>query len=216
MTTKYSQTEEELINHLMEQIAFMKASAAQYDNGFEGEAKRLAIAIRILLHDTENSKSLLAQLDKKDIPFYDSAIKYEPNAFQSFCLTSIRMTTGRGAGAEYKAPLDDREMEKIGFGQWWEENVIFKDGSGNKFARRELVRNVADKDGGAHVDPKLQEAYANLSRFNLTGLKSYVNGKQKNFKNTPVLPSIRQIAHEVLKTLKDEFPDLFLTHTRRP
>jgi hypothetical protein len=205
---KYEQTKGELVKHLKEQIAFMQASTASFDNGFEGEAKRLAIAIRILLHETEKSTSLLSQLVKKDISFYDSAIKHEPNAFQTFGLTSIRMTAGRGAGAEYKAPLDDRNIEKIDFRRWWEENIIYKDGAGNIFTRRDLVTNVADTDGGAHVDPKLKEAYANLSRFNLTGLISYVNGKQSSFKNTPVLPSIRQIAHEVLKTLKDEIPEL--------
>ena len=205
--TKYVKTEKELLGHLLIQIAFLERSASWYDNGAEEEAIRLATAIRILFHDTKDSHSLLSQLDKKDIRFYDSAIAYVPDAFQTFCLTSIRMSTKEGA--EYRAPLDDRNMVKIEFVKWWEENIIFKDNGGNIFTRKDLVRNVADKDGGAHVDPKLQKAYANLSRFNLTGLKLYVNRKQRNFKNSPVLPSIRQIAHEVLKTLKDEFPSLF-------
>jgi hypothetical protein len=199
--SNYIKSEKELLGHLLIQIAFLERSASWYDNGAEEEAIRLATAIRILVHDTNNSHSLLSQLDKKDILFYDSAIKYIPNAFQTFCLTSIRMSTKKGA--EYRAPLDGRDMEKIDFIKWWEENIIFKDNSGNIFTRKDLVRNVADKDGGAHVDPNLQEAYANLSRFNLTGLKLYVNGKQRGFKNTPVLPSIRQIAYELLETLKD-------------
>ena len=74
-------------------------------------------------------------------------------------------------------------MEKKDFIKWWEQNIIFKDSRGNIFTRKDLVRNVTDKDGGAHVDPSLQEAYANLSRFNLTGLKLYVNGKQRSIKN---------------------------------
>ncbi len=205
--TKYVKTKKELLGHLLIQISFLERSASWYDNGAEEEAIRLATTIRILVHDTENSHSLLSQLDKKDILFYDSAIKYIPNACQTFCLTSIRMSTKEGA--QYKAPLDDRNMEKIDFIKWWEQNIIFKDSRGNIFTRKDLVRNVTDKDGGAHVDPSLQEAYANLSRFNLTGLKLYVNGKQRSFKNTPVLPSIRQITHEVLKTLNDEFPTLF-------
>ena len=204
---EYVKTEDELLGHLLVQIAFLERSASWYDNGAEEEAIRLAIAIRILVHDTNNSKSLLIQLNKKGINFYDSAVPYIPNAFQTPCLTGIRMSTS--GSAEYKAPLDDRNMVKIDFKKWWEDNVIFEDMAGNRFTRKDLVLNVADKDGGAHVDPKLQEAYANLSRFNLTGLKLYVNRKQRNFKNTPVLPSIRQIAHEVLKTLKDEFPKLF-------
>ena len=77
-----------------------------------------------------------------------------------------------------------------------------------------MVLTVANKEGGTHIDPKLDEAYANLSRFNSLGWKVFMSGVEKDFNNTPVLPSIRQIAHEVLKTLKDEFPDLTLIEFR--
>lgn len=36
-------TKEELLSHLKEQIRFLQRSAASYDNGFEDEAKRLAV-----------------------------------------------------------------------------------------------------------------------------------------------------------------------------
>jgi hypothetical protein len=65
--SKYCLTKEELANHLKEQIDFMIASAIQFDNGFEGEAKRLAIAIRILVHDTSRCSALLTQLNKLNI-----------------------------------------------------------------------------------------------------------------------------------------------------
>ena len=68
---------------------------------------------------------------------------------------------------------------------------------------------VANKEGGAHIDPKLDQTYANLSRFNSLGWKAVISGVDQDFKNTPVLPSIRQITHEVLKTLRDEVVDLF-------
>ena len=77
------------------------------------------------------------------------------------------------------------------------------------FTRSKLVLSVSNTDGGAHVDPELDEAYAKFSRFNALGWKFLRNDIPEEFHNTPVLPSIRQIAHEVLSTLKDEFPDLW-------
>ena len=210
-----SQTEEELINHLKEQIAFMLKSAESYDNGFEGEARRLAVSIRILVHDTSQSKSLLGQLGKKNIGFLDTANRFNPNnLLTSNCLTMMRATSENGKlQGRYVAPLDDlppsRANIKIPFDVWWSTNIIYKDNKKNMFTRKDLVLSVANTDGGAHIDPKLDEAYAQFSRFNSLGWKIFKDGVAEDFQNTPVLPSIRQIAHELLRTLKDEFFNLW-------
>jgi hypothetical protein len=70
---KISLTLAELECHLAEQLQFLQVSAAAFDAGFEGEAKRLAVVLRILLHDTKSSKSLLGQLGRKGGPFFDTA-----------------------------------------------------------------------------------------------------------------------------------------------
>jgi hypothetical protein len=210
-----SQTEAELINHLKDQIAFMLKSAESYDNGFEGEARRLAVSIRILVHDTSQSQSLLGQLGKKNIGFLDSANRFNPNnLLASNCLTMMRyrFKNGKSEG-RYVAPLDDlpptRINMKVPFDVWWSTNIIYKDNNKNIFTRKDLVLNVANTDGGAHIDPKLDEAYAQFSRFNTLGWKVFQNGVAEDFENTPVLPSIRQIAYELLMTLKDEFANLW-------
>jgi len=213
--TKYAQTKEELLAHLKDQIAFMKQSVDSHDKGFGGEAKRLAVAIRILVHDTPKSKSLLNSLDKKTIDFYDSASDYNPNrvvvSHSGLVLKKFAFPSG---GGEYQAPLDDlppsrSNNKKVNFDQWWDKKIVIRDNQKNTFTRKGLVLAVADMEGGAHVDPNLDEAYANLSRFHSLGWKFFRGEVAEDFKNSPVLPSIRQIAHEVLKTLKDEFPELF-------
>ncbi len=52
----------ELQAHLAEQLQFLEASADAFDRGFRGEAKRMAATIRILVHQTHRSHSLLGQL----------------------------------------------------------------------------------------------------------------------------------------------------------
>lgn len=70
--SRIPQSLDELQEHFAEQIYFLKASADAFDKGFEGESKRLAVALRVLLHDTPKSKSLLGQLELKDHLFYDT------------------------------------------------------------------------------------------------------------------------------------------------
>ncbi|MFJ5956563.1 hypothetical protein ACIQC5_11475 [Paenarthrobacter sp. NPDC092416] len=48
------------INRLVEQLEFLDSSCAAYDSGSRSEAKRLATTVRVLLHDTKQSTSLLA------------------------------------------------------------------------------------------------------------------------------------------------------------
>ena len=214
-SSNYSQNREELLAHLRDQIEFMIVSAVSFDNGFEGEAKRLAATIRILVHNTPRSTALLTQLRKTDILFYDSASAFDlKNIATSNCLTMFRQSP---SGWDYVAPLDNlsparSKDKKVGFARWWDRTIIYKDNAGNEFTRKNLVLAVANKEGGAHIDPKLDSAYANLSRFNSLGWKVYANGEEKDFNNSPVLPSVRQIAHEVIKSLRDECSTLFLSN----
>lgn len=67
---KIAQSKNELKIHLSEQIGFLKTSSHLYDLGFENEAKRLAVTLRVLLSDTKNSTSLLTALDLKNKLFF--------------------------------------------------------------------------------------------------------------------------------------------------
>jgi hypothetical protein len=207
---KYTQSNEELIKHLKEEIQLLKTSTIEYDKGHLEQARIMVTLIRKLVHDTNNQTSLISQLNKKEILFYDSAADYEPDNLLT--QSSILIMKTRPEGREFIAPLDnsqDRIYKKREFNNWWNRVYIFKDKNGNLFSRKDIILEVADTDGGAHIDPNLNQDYANLSRFNSLAWR-YVNKKGEDKPlPSPVPPAIRQIAHEVLKTLKDEFPELF-------
>jgi len=206
-----AQSKEDLLGHLKNQIVFLQSSTHSYDKGCDAEAIRMAIAIRVLVNDTPKYKSLLAQLNKKNILFYDTAPNYNPkNLMPHVGLASIEL--GGGGSARYLALLDDvpldRLNKKVSFHDWWNKIVIV-DKARAQFTRRSMILNVADKDGGAHIDPSLDQQYAALSRFNSLEWKVVVGGVESPFKNRPELACIRQITHEVLKSLKDEFGEYF-------
>lgn len=86
------------------------------------------------------------------------------------------------------------------FDDWWNEWVIV-DHNKSAFSRKDLILNLANKDGGAHVDPKLDQDYANLTRNNSVGWTGYDGIKE--FPVTDIeLYSVRQIAYELLHSLQ--------------
>ncbi len=193
------QSKEELNEQLKEQINFIKISAGVYDQGYSKEAKRIALAIRVLVHDTEHSHSLLKQLNiLNNTQFVDTSekrIKDDKVKTAWHGLTLIY--------ANKHIPILDWNIEsakKINFENWW-NGVVLIDFLGNEFTRKQLILYVADQDGGAHVDPKLDEIYALLSRDNSLGQKYTRDGKTfEDFKDAH-LAAIRQIGHEIIKTL---------------
>ena len=208
---KIPQSKKELLGHMENQISFLKSSEQSYDKGFEEEAIRMAVTIRILMHDTPKSKSLLNQLGKKNILFYDTAHDFDPNNLfvVHIGLAMIRVSS---RGGEYHAGLDDippeRLNRKIPFNEWWNK-IVISDKERSKFTRKDLVLFVANQDGGAHIDPSLDDKYAKLSRFDSLAWKQVKGGVESPLKNRPELVCIRQMTYEILKTLKDEFQEFF-------
>src|SRR5690606_13004531 len=104
---KVRQTKAELIAHLDDTVGFLGASSEAFDAGKTGEAKRLAVSIRVLVHDTANSKSLLGLLGWKDgHSFLNSALPFDANNLISHHgLVGLQIQPG--AGASYIAPLGE-------------------------------------------------------------------------------------------------------------
>ena len=63
--TKVKRPDFELTPQLEEQLGFLLSSMDAFDAGAKGEAKRMAVALRILLHDRRQSASLLGQVGLK-------------------------------------------------------------------------------------------------------------------------------------------------------
>jgi len=206
----YKQSDKELKQHLKEQIEFLRRSSNSYDLGYKSESKRLAVVIRVLVHDTSSSTSLLTLLGKKDMLFYDTALDYNQNNLAP--TMGLIITRLRPNRAEYIPPLDDGvpsryKKGKVPFYDWWNK-IVLVDKYKNKFTRKQLVLAVSNKDGGVHVDPKLNKAYSELTRKHSLGWVFIKNGEK-----TPItgceLASIRQISHEILKSFHDEFLEFF-------
>jgi hypothetical protein len=207
---KIRQTDDDLRNHLIDQIQFLQRSIILYDDGLINEAKRMGTIIRLLVHDTPKSVSLLSQLNMKNILFYDTSHDYDPtNLAPTLGLILIR-TSVNPTFVKFIPALDSREKYKkikVSFDKWWDK-IVLTDKENNKFRRIDIILSVANKDGGVHVDPQLDKSYGELTRKKTLGLKFVINNYVKEHGIEPIFASIRQISHEILKSLKDKLPDI--------
>ena len=101
--------------------------------------------------------------------------------------------------------LDDGPFHrKIDFNSCW-NGIVFVDKSRNEFSRKDIVLALANKEGGAHIDNKLDQKYLDLRKNNALNLYfGTIDGKQIPA-DDQVPATMRQIAHELIKTLKEDY-----------
>jgi hypothetical protein len=197
--TATARSHPELVAHLRAQLGFLRRSATAYDSGADDEAVRLAQALRVLLHDTTASRSLLRQLNAKDrLRFPDSASPIRPrNLVTTPGLVGLEIGP---QGARYHPFLDNGLPDHYGvfrpFEEWWTRPVT-QVMDGRTLSRRTYVLVIADKEGGAHVDPESDPMYAALTRDNALGFEQEgPDGSRRPLDNNPAFACVRQIAWE--------------------
>ena len=222
-------TEDELRAAVAKQMRFLVTSGNLVAQGDYDEAVRLATSLRVLLHDTTSSHSVLGQLGWKAKLQYVNSLRLMELA------PGIVVTLGTDSGEtvgetfglvvlrndatgnfHYVAPLGEEAVTTtLSFNDWWTNRSIYADGTA-KFSRWDLVDAMAHRDGGAHVDRRgLTHDYAD---FKLRGagvvsiaLPPGTQGlpqtitpemwEQRSYPGDAAGPTVLQIAWELLETL---------------
>lgn len=158
---KYIKTRENLIAELKDQLAALRLSCTSYDKGNRWEAKRLATAIHILLHDRGRTKSLSRQLGLKAklrIPSAVQPMRKSSDGGMISPLIVICLTQENGKRAAFFSPIkgETSDYKALQFNDWWEEN-IFEQTYGRNTSRKNVVFSLRDQDGGSHVDSHLTD-----------------------------------------------------------
>jgi hypothetical protein len=182
---------------LRRQLGFLRRSAESYDRGYHDEAVRLATTIRVLLHDTKASTSLLSLLGVKSSINLLTTVSTDPLHAGTCMFDGLTMMSLRGI-----EPSFSKSGQFVSVADWWEQ-VVLVTGPKVWITRRLLVLGAANKDGGAHVDPHLNHEYQQL----MDGMWTFVR-RQGPFETSIQLTdhhfvAIRQLVHELLHS-----PDL--------
>lgn len=206
---RIKKTKTELREDLGTQLKILRLSCKNYDEGNDFAGITISITLRILLHDQgKNTRSLLDQLGIRDKRFYDSAGPLDPrNLLPEMPLVSMRYTSESGISeAKFIPSLTSNHLRPVPFHAWWTAPVV-RDRSRRTMSRKDLVCNIADTDGGAHVDPGLDEIYHGISRKKtLEAMQIYDESSQVEFSNRIELACLRQIAFETILSIERHAP----------
>ena len=190
--------------HLGRQISFLKSSCERYDQGHVEEAVRLALHLRVILHDTNRCISLLQHLGAKSIFLLSTAKNFdsEPD------IPNLRLAKLVVRLPKFSCPCvpllgDSDRSEFVLLQTWWRKETIIdlREGRGC-LNRRDLILAAADKDGGAHVDHQLDPIYEKAQMG--AGMSVELVYKDNTSMELPFVnihyASLRQIAYEVLNS----------------
>ncbi len=151
------------IGRLEEQARFLRRSLEAFYAGELEEAVRVAAIIRVLVHDTKRSRSLLRHLREgyRDLEILDM----EHPKGEVLLHLAVGMRIGPGATLAPSVDLGAISCKRSTLGVWWEAPVIAfatRLGGVRSYSRKTLTLILANKEGGAHVDANEDLGYAAL------------------------------------------------------
>lgn len=185
------------------QLKFLEKSCESYDSGDRDEFRRIALAVRILVHDTRNSKSIIGQLALQDLAFRSYSRKLNPkNMLSETPLVITRMTASSdGSEVTYLPRLDlsQEPPRMLSFIDWWNEDV-FRSPNGVSMTRSGFILHTANEAGGAHVDSDLDEQFYKIARENEAGWIAIIDGRESPMVDLEKA-YVRHIGFEILQSL---------------
>jgi hypothetical protein len=226
--TRVARSSEDLHQQLRSHIRLLLAHCAAYDDGEPEMAKPISgILYQLCFHSStkRGNKSLLRALKLVEgRQFLSSSPPPDQSSLAQACLTALGQTIYPDGGKWRKVvghvPILCPEMggllayKELPFNDWWTQTVIVMqkmDGTrGPTFSRVEIVCAVGDMDGGRHTDEGLEESYFRLTRENWLGIGTQVDADGSvAWAGGVAHATIRQIAHELLLTLRILVPEAF-------
>jgi hypothetical protein len=168
------------------------------------------------------SKSLLTQIGLKNIKFLDTSTTpgtlsfYTINKLENTIVSQfsyfgllakdVFVSETNHETVKYQPLCSHQGFERyrdscnwLDFDNWWHK-IIYNDGKGVSFSRKELVQVVANQDGYAHFEENIDLEYLSFKQANI--LEDFINANSKSILNMPTLCSIRQIAYETMFSIK--------------
>jgi hypothetical protein len=153
---------------LDEQRHLLRNAVGRMSAGDLAEALQIATILRVLIHESRHSIPLLKQLvpNYLDLTIFGQRSSVEENlnpGVQRVMLLSVPISftmSDRGYFLNPVLTTDDKIL--VPMDRWWERPSLIIPGAPEGFSRREIILGLAEKEGGAHVDPGVPERYQRL------------------------------------------------------
>lgn len=207
--------EHDYTESLTEQLDFLVNNCKMYDQGKYNYAKQIALNIRVIIFDSYSSTSVLTHLGKKESMQFCSTAPFPKKAvyFNELTTTIDRFNESNTIEHTFIPILNaNKEHGKkwVDFETWFKQKILVS--NPDSFTREDMLRYMANQDGGGHIDAYIQEKYYKISK----GIESMlytapVPLEEGNpfYLGKPYLnlhfAVIRQIAHELILSIRKEF-----------
>jgi hypothetical protein len=185
--------------HLKRQIGFLNRSCAAFDAGQIDEAIRIATTVRVIVHQTKKSTSLLKHLNATTINLLSTAQGADPGTLFSMNMRTISIG-GDGSSSYYPSLGESIHKELIPVSKWWDQVIVVSHPV--RLSRRKIVLSAANQDGGAHVDAVLESEYEEMKDegfMNISASKSDGSFASNKLENTHLV-CLRQMGYELLNS----------------
>jgi hypothetical protein len=212
MQVKNTICNEEIRNAIRLQLTKLNDYCVLYDNGRYEYAPEIALKIRVLLHNTRNSKSLYEMIKERNmlnkIPLFMDfrcLSMIDPHAdafvaqFSSFMI-SYNLSIKEDPKEQEPMTLSFRHETKYtlwSFEDWWDKLIVCQ-WHNERLTRKDVVRLLSDQDGGAHVDENIDSRLYELKRNLVSTVTFVINNTEFTVGSDLLLATIvRTIAEEV-------------------
>lgn len=198
---------------LAEQLRLLEKRCRDFDDGDWGEAVGIATRLRVIFHPGSKAKpSILQSLGAEKTPILGTT-EHRESAESILSLDGglYRQTFGKDESGTYYelSPFfgDSFSKTEIPASKWWGGIVQIKgDEVGNPgrhiYRRMDVVKGIAEHDGGAHLADQVPESHDVLTRPG--GLVRLTVGTEESSNEVPIvgvhLAMLRQIAYEALNS----------------
>ncbi len=187
---------------LKDQYDLLKDSVADYYAGFEAKAVEVAVRIRTLVHDTDKSHAFLGTIE----PNFQKLDIYRKPPAPKDVVFSIPMRIQVSGDGTSKILKDDFTLgfhELVPLERWWTEEYLII--GTVRSSRRRVVLDVANTDGGAHVEPKVPTRHVVASEPPL-----HFGMNENSVRPNLAWSTVAQAGHELLDYLERHFPNLIV------
>ncbi len=177
-------------------------SCRNYDDGLHESALHIAVSIRVLIHETALSNSLVNQLSLRSSVKLLSTfpeIKPEKNLPNNVLTATIMFGGPLGPYGVEPELGNSAYQHYLSVDDWWNEVVHeFR----QKYSRKDIILSASNQDGGAHVDPNPSAKTAGL-RESVGTLTTFTPHGERKLELTNSHFHLRQFGFEILNS-----PDL--------
>lgn len=211
---KVKRTPEELLMSVKEQLQFLKDFCRMYDNGNYKYGVLIATRLRVLLYDSKYCVSACQHLKSRfnfELPLFMDTRNVKGLHFQNegqcnyvssfMCQYELKHYPDSLPILTPRPRLNNVDCY-LNFEDWWKNATIvhWKD---IILSREQLVCNLTNQDGGAHIDGSLSEDISDLKRRLAPALRIRIpiNGVYKTYtaqSDLILYAIIRTIANETL------------------